>query len=833
MDQNIRYYLRRTPRITVVLGLVLVIGTQAYADVVGRLHFVVKNAADDKVIPKASIVITDPAGVVSPVSLTTDDKGEATTPPLPARAWTVKTKADTFDIDSRSANVVADTTTDVEILMDPLKEQVIKVSGSKNLTKPSDANQSTSRTPEALNGIPLSQGNAQSLKGLLMTVPGMASDSVGQLHPDGEHSSTSIYLNGFQLPGAFQGRFGQILGPNAIQNLDVLTGGYAPEYGRETAAILNVDLRSGTIEPFLDYSLTGGSYGTFEGGLTFGGQLGREYGLPDDKGKKARVFSYLVSLDSRQTQNALEPPQPDDQTAHNAGQSWIGFGNFDYHLNSKESLSLTVSDNPANTEVANRTGLPAYYANLGVGQGYGYGGAQNASSGLASQQADGQDDYQVDHNEFGVLSYLRDVNSKTQVRLSFGLIHNGLDVLNNNPAVNLSALPADNSIEFNPTLIRNSRDAQGQGSITSAIAAHTVKFGFTIDRQTGLESYQLTPASQAALNVLLSGDPTNSTPISNLDTNPLYPLRPGPNGPTTIGVQRQGWYNAAYLQDTWKLTHAFTANYGLRLDDFLSDQTTTSTLDPTTEGHVGLQMLEPRVNLAYALPGRIVLRGSYNRLMIIPPSAQGAAIGQVVPPERINQYDFSVEKQTGPGESVKARAYLKEINDQLDTGLLVPGTQMGIFISDSIPKDSVRGIELSYNLFPTRPYGLSGYASFANALAKTEDYTQPYNDHDQLNTISAGASYKTKHGESAGFDVNYGSGFDSSTVNPATGLRTPHSQVDLQLASAPNFPYKNATLVLAIQNVLDDRTVLNFNSGFSGTRFEQGRRILLTVNGHL
>jgi outer membrane receptor protein involved in Fe transport len=805
--------------------MVLVIGTQAYADVVGRLHITVKNAADDKVIPKASVVLTDPANVVSPISLTTDEKGQATTPPLPARAWTVKTTADTYDVDTRSVSVASDTTTEVEILMDPLKEKVIKVKGTRNVTHPSDTNQSTTRTPSTMGSLPVSPGNQQSLQKQLQTVAGMAADSDGQLHPDGEHSSTSIYLNGYQLPGAFQGRFGQILSPAAIQSLDVLTGGFAPEYGRETAAILNVNLRSGTIDPFGEYSLTGGSYGTFECGLTFGGQIGKEYGLPNDSGKKARVFSYLVNVDARQTQNALEPPQPSDQTAHNAGQSFVSFGNFDYHMNSKDSFSLTLSDNPATTEVANRTGLSSAYS--GVGQGYGFGGLQGPTSGLATQQADGQDDYQRDRNEFGVLSYLRDVNSTTQVRLGFGLVHNGLDVLNNNPSINLGSLPADNSIEYNPTLIRNSRDAQGEGSITSTQASHTLKFGFTIDRQSGLESYQLTPASQAALNNLLSGDPTNATPDP---TNPLYPLRPHGTSATTIGVTRSGWYNAAYLQDTWKITHGLTANYGLRMDDYLSDQTTTSTIDPTSTAHVSLQMLEPRLNLAYSLPGRTVIRGSYNRLMIIPPSAQGAAIGTVVPPEKINQYDFSVEKQTGAGQTIKVRAYMKEITDQLDTGLLVPGTQIGVFVTDSIPKDTVRGIELSYNLFPSQPFGWSGYASIANALAKTEDYVQPYNDHDQLNTISVGASYAFRHGESAGVVWNYGSGFDSSTVFVE---RTPHSQVDLQLASAPNFLGKGKSLVLAVQNVFDDRTVLNFNSGFSGTRFQQGRRLLLTLNGRI
>ena len=76
---------------------------------------------------------------------------------------------------------------------------------------------------------------------------------------------------------------GQILAPSSIESVDVLTGGYAPEYGRETAAILNVNLKSGTLNPFVDYFATGGTYSTFEAGLVAGGQLGLDYGAADEK----------------------------------------------------------------------------------------------------------------------------------------------------------------------------------------------------------------------------------------------------------------------------------------------------------------------------------------------------------------------------------------------------------------------------------------------------------------------------------------------------------------------------------------------------------------------
>ena len=818
MLQDIRYYRSRGPRIMCVLGLVLFVGSQAFADVVGRLQFNVKNADDDKAVAGATIVISDPTNVSPPVTLKPDAKGVAVTGPLLNHAWNIKITADSFDIDNRTVTVVADAITPVEVLMEPLKEKVITVKGSVNVTRPNNPNVGTLRDTTVMAAMPVAPSNAQSLKALIQTAPGMVPDSAGQLHPEGEHSSTSIYINGFQLPGAFQGRIGQILSPAAVQSADILTGAYAPEYGRETAAILNVQLRSGTISPFFAYSATTGSWNTNEIGMTFGGQVGTQYGAANNDGQKARRINYLFSIDGRQTNNLQESPQPDNQTAHNAGQSYVLFGNIGWHISDKDDLTLTVSDNPATGEIANRTGLPGFYAPYG--QGYGFLGMDPASSGLPSQQADGQDDYQNDHNEFGVLNYLRTIDSHTQARLSFGLTHNGLDILNNNPAINLSNLPQDNSIEFNPTIIRNSRDAQGEGSITSTVGNHTLKAGFSVDRQTGLESYQLTPASILALNYL--NDPANGLQI----------LAPVNGVASTVTVAREGWYNSGYIQDTWKITKKFTANYGLRLDEYSQDQTTAQNGGAGVFATSSLNMVEPRFNLAYELPSRMVARASYNRLMIIPPSAQGAIPGAVVPPEQIDQFEGSIEKQTGPGESVKVRTYLKEITDQLDTGLLVAGTQIGAFVTDSIPKDYVRGIEVSYNLFPVHPYGLASYISYANATAKTENYTQSYNDHDQLNTISAGMNYTFKSGAQVGVVDNYGSGVDSSTIT-ATGPRTPNNQLNIRLASSPNFIGHGTSLVLEVQNLFDDRTLLNFNSGFSGTRFEIGRTILLSCQGKL
>src|SRR5579862_1656645 len=319
MNQYIASVVRRTPRITIICGLVLFVGTQAWADVVGRLHFSVKNAADEKPLAGATITLKDSAGSHAPIVLKTDAKGSATTDPIEARSWHVTTEADAFNSDDRDVTVVADTTTEVEVLLEPknVTERIIKITAEKNRVNQTKTDQGTIRDNTFQQKFPVAAGNPQSLTEVARANPGLVQDSVGQLHPRGEHSATSIYIDGFRLPGAFQMRAGQVVSPEAIQTMDIMTGAYAPEYGGETAAIMNLNLRAGTLTPFQSFETQAGTLGTVFGDFAAGGQLGASYGVPTEDGKQARRFSYIVDINGRQTDESLEPPQPDRQTAHN------------------------------------------------------------------------------------------------------------------------------------------------------------------------------------------------------------------------------------------------------------------------------------------------------------------------------------------------------------------------------------------------------------------------------------------------------------------------------------------------------------------------------------
>ncbi len=815
-----------------------------YADVIGALRFVVKNGSDEKPVSGVKIKLKDSANVRPDVVLTTDKDGVATVSQLDARSWQVTIATDNYEVDSRQVLVSADTVTDIEILLQPIKEKIIRVTGERKLVHTAETTASTHRDSTFIKTFPANADNKQSLSKVLRGNPGFVEDSVNQVHPRGEHSATSIFINGFELPGALQGRAGQIISAETVQSVDLLTGAYAPEYGGETAAILNVNLRSGTIKPFQDLTLQGGSFNTGFGSVTFGGQAGPPIEASEDQANVARRFGYLINLSGRQTDNALEPPQPDNQTAHNKGFSQILFGNFDYQAGMNDRFTLTANSTPAYTQIANRTGLPDSFAPFG--QGYGYGGALSrvaaGALGVVSQQAGGQDINQRDANTFGVLNWRHTFNQNLFSLLSVASLHTGQYLTNNNPAVNLFALPGDNGIEFNPSLFRDGYHTEVQGSLTLIAGNHTFKAGLLDDEQSGKESYQFVPASQLALDQLAATDP-RLAPVGTFQTdafgNPIldnrglqmYTPNPGATVPTLF-ANRSGFYRAAYLQDTWRANSFFTVNYGVRYDRYRQSQ---NLGQPT----VDQSNLSPRVNMSFAVTPGSAFRLSYNRLFIQPPLAQGAILGLPIQPETLNQYEASYEFQVGRGQAIKLASYYKDIRHQIDTGLLFFGTQIGAFTSVNFDGGTVRGQELSWEYNPPNKVGISSYLGYSYSIAKPFGFDNTgtpvpmFNDHDQRHTLGVGLANTWESGANVGANFYYGSGVASSPL--IDDNRIPHSELNLHFGTGPvlfKSGKEGVGFALDVENLFDDRQVINFNSGFSGTRFQQGRFILFSTEGH-
>ena len=854
-------------------ALMLATPTVAHADIVGRLQITITDAETGKPVRGAVVTLTDTAGVSPNVQVVTDASGNALTPPLENRGWRLATTSQSYTGDTRVVTVAPDTTTIV-----PIKLSLeVKQGGVSRITV-SPGNRAASDTQRNSNFIaklPSTGNNPQSLPRLLITTPGFVQSTVNAVHPRGEHASTSIYIDGFLLPGVLQGRAGPQISPDIIQNADIITGGYAPEYGSETAAILNLTLKAGPITPFRELTLGYGDYGTYDQILTLGGQEG----APVSAGSLAKKFRYFLNIDHRSTSSALETPQPDNQTAHNYGEATTFFGNFDYLADPRNTFSLYVADSPATTEIGNRTGLGSFYS--AVGQGYGFGGARNAdgseagvsaNSGLlgsgvdvlGSQQADHQNIFQDDENGFTDLNYRHTFNNNLTSLLSVGFNKSRLDIRNNNPSIDGNSFNSDgtltttdNSIEYNPTVLRKNTQTETSGSLTYAKDAHTYKAGFVAQDQIGDESYAFVSESQLALDALAAiqqGGPqltpngtfeldAGGNQVLDVLGNPVYLATPGAATPT-VEVHRQGYYAAGYLQDTWNASRRLTINYGARLDSYGQRQSIGDSLSKVNEAYLG-----PRLNTAYLVTPDTTLRLIYDKMYTQPPLSEGSIVGRTLKPETFDLYETSLEKALTPGQSVKVDYYYKNVRNQDDTGLFIPYTQIGAYTTLQYQYASIHGLEFSYLLTPRGMdgSGLGGYLSYAHShaapggLDQDGDPAPTVNDHDQADTLSLGVDYTLKSQAFAGADFYYGSGEASSVlaaINPSNsnvlsnGARINHNFLNLRFGSGPVLP-NASSLQLDVDNVFNSVSVENFNSGFSGTRFQEGRRVMLSLTTKL
>lgn len=714
----------------------------------------------------------------------------------------------------------------------PVKDIYINVTA--HLVRKTDTTGSQATTRDQSQIKKFAPPGENSLRNVIATAPGVASDSGGQQHIRGEHTSISYVVDGIPIPDTLSGRQSSLISTATIKQISVIVGGFAPEFGGQTAGILDIQTIGAGAKRSTELELTDGDYGNNSGTITAVGTINPK-------------LSYVFNASRQNTGIESEASQPDNQTAHNAGNLNNAFGQLSWSISKADSLKVFMSTAPDQLEIGNRTGLGSQFA--AYGEGYGFLGMRNAdgtrpdaNSGnasllgaqpivLPSQQAAGMDIFTTEHTEFGSLKYQHTTAKSGTLDFGVVVLHSGQDVSNNNPAVNVLNLPVDNSIEFNPEANRNIHHLELIGSLTKTFGNHTIKIGSSLDSFTGNEFYEITPASQLALDGLAATAPNlapagSATADKDINGNPVY--KATSSTPGSLAVARTGYYDAAYLQDTWKLAKPLTINFGFRGDWYNQKEN-------LGQAPINAVSFSPRLNISYNLTKRDTLGTSYNKLFNTPALAQGAILGQPLKPEIVYQYDVSLEHRFSRTQSVKLAYYYKDIENQVDVSLLLPGSMVGLYTGVNFQQGGVHGLEFSYDFTGSNNVGWDGFFNYTYSIAKpngldnTGAEVPQYNDHDQSNTLSLALSYTWKSGLAISGVLNHGSGFASSVL--AEGLhRNPHTQLDLSIASGDRLFGGHGGLSLGIQNVFDTRQILNFQSGFDGTKFQTGRVITLAAN---
>jgi outer membrane receptor protein involved in Fe transport len=738
---------------------------------------------------------------------------------------------------------------------------------------------------------PLGAGNQQSLPDLLLSVPGFVNDAINQVHPRGENAvAAATYMNGTLLPPVPAGTAAQVIAPDSINSFTARVGGFSPEYGGGSGAILDLQTRDVQPDhPFLDLTYRGGDYSTNEVYLNFGNTL--PFHASETKKGFIERMRYTFSLSQRYTNEALEAPQDGYPNSANYGASEIFFGKIDFDLHNNSTITGLFNFSSGRTGIANRSGLNDSFAPYGAG--FGFLGESSSQSGLPSQDQLGQNFRQKDNNSLMMLQFAKKELNPTTHRnenralFAVGITSNTLfqGSQEGTPIVGYHHLPADSSIEYLPTVLNDYQQILLQADFTPRPSArHQVKYGVSYRDISGLDSFQLIPQSQTAVNELYQLDPLMLPPgqllpgTQDARGNPVFRIDTSVPNPATpvLYADKDGWYAAGYIQDTFKIKPTFRVNYGLRVDSFNQNiRTQVQTPIPTGGPNDGKPIdlpgvtsttLSPRINMALVLPQRgifrdpTIVRASYNRIVTPPQMNQGvflryqphtnqSTFADIAIPQTNDQYDVSVEHQIGGNSLVRLSGYSKYIHNMLGTQQILPQLQSDLHAVYNLGNGVVDGVELSYEYLPPPPgaEGLSGFFSYANSGTGPSDGSQFNNlnqliqqnfyNFDQTNTLSAGLAYSFRNGASAGLSLYYGDGLLSSATyllnTPVrTGSRQSVSEVNLRMSTGPRWLGQHMGVEFMVENLFNSQNRYEF-AGPLGTRYQQGRRVFIGLTGRL
>ena len=231
-------------------------GAPAFAQTTGTLIGVVTDASTGKPVPGAVIVARSP-NLQGEQTAVTDANGNYRITLLPPGAYTLAVQLEGYKPAERSdLTIRPDKTIRANLAVVPeavrMEEQVVKT-GTAPAVNIGSAESGAVVSREFIANVPV----GRTVEAVSATVPTASGDLYGVGFAGAQSAENAYILDGLNVTDPVYGTFGgnpnaQILPPsilnNFVQEVDVKTGGFMPEYGRTTGGVLNTVTRSGSNE---------------------------------------------------------------------------------------------------------------------------------------------------------------------------------------------------------------------------------------------------------------------------------------------------------------------------------------------------------------------------------------------------------------------------------------------------------------------------------------------------------------------------------------------------------------------------------------------------------
>lgn len=754
--------------------------------------------------PAADVTVTA-AGNNSVVKTTTDEQGRFSFPGLVFGTYTVT--ASTSDLSAVLQVDVGSGGATVALALEPLKTiGTVSVSRAP-LVRGSGADVS-------LNSTALTRSPAgSSFPETLIQLPGTARGANGVVHMNGDHGVIDYLINGVPLPQALNREIGSEINPNDISFLDVIEGAYPAQYGLRFGSVLNITTRSGAGPAGFNGDANYGSYNDYEQSLGYHAPLGTGGG-------------YEFAIRNEQGTRGLDPP--DFDSPHNNFSDTNQFARVTLANGNNNFTDMTLIHSFRTYQVPNDTqyGEPGWtddsesqddtFANLQFRHQLGSTGAFTYGPAVKVSHIRDYGD------QAGDFAYGESLNI---IPPPFG---NG-----GTPSDCATALiPGTSNPNFLPTTCafslgddKTSIDYIMQGDYVRQYGPHEFRAGLNYDVTRVDKDYNVTLQPGNFLAPLLT------------------PANPGATATVTDSNPNVGNTYQSYIQDSWRLSDLWEADYGLRYDFFNIR---------STDFYEGFGGFSPRFKLTrffgprasiYAYIGRFFEPFSFEN--VDPHAAQllnlplQPALAQFdLLPERDTQIEFGGHVPAGAGE-LGFRIWQKNANDLIDD------TEVGVtllhqdinYVLGRLSAETLDYVQPLYN--NGRAYVNVNHTISLNEGCETQLLAPCFGsttiftpaDHEQRWSITGGLLFNDNRGGWFSTDVEYGSGLSSAFCMPATDdcKETPHTTLALEkgVAVAPN-----VDVVGRITNALNDRyyvTLLNAQ----GTHYAPPREFYVGVRfGH-
>ncbi|HEX3954677.1 MAG TPA: TonB-dependent receptor, partial [Stellaceae bacterium] len=182
------------------------------------------------------------------------------------------------------------------------------------------------------------QGDNQPFNDVLLQAPGVAQDSFGQLHVRGDHANLQYRLNGVQLPEGIN-VFGQALETRLADSVSLITGALPAQYGFRTAGIIDIQTKTGTLDPGGSISMYGGTQSWLQPSFEYGGRVG--------------AIDYFITGDYLHNGIGIENPTDSYRPIHDQTDQGRGFAYISGIIDPSTRLSAIFGTSRSELQIPN------------------------------------------------------------------------------------------------------------------------------------------------------------------------------------------------------------------------------------------------------------------------------------------------------------------------------------------------------------------------------------------------------------------------------------------------------------------------------------------------